>query len=124
MLFFAKCLGNTGLTIPKGMVVVIPIHALHHNPDYFLEPQQFNPERFMGQNKQRIKPYTYLPFSAGPRNCVGLRFALMETKSAIIRLVTKFKFIKTPYTKIPLEFNKISIVLQAKNITIGVQKRI
>lgn len=45
--------------------------GLHHDPEYFPEPEKFIPERFGDENKQSIQPYTYLPFGDGPRNCIG-----------------------------------------------------
>jgi cytochrome P450 family 3 subfamily A len=60
-------LGDTGITLNRHSIVAIPIHAIHHDPEYFPNPHQFRPERFYGEEKQNIKPYTYLPFGGGPR---------------------------------------------------------
>lgn len=58
-------------TIPKGMVIFINMFGLHYNPKYFPNPEKFDPERFLGENKKNIKPYTYMPFAVGPRACIG-----------------------------------------------------
>jgi cytochrome P450 len=55
---------------PRDMVLV-PIYALHHDPDYFPDPEKFDPERFSDDKNGIIKNYTYLPFGSGPRNCIG-----------------------------------------------------
>jgi len=55
---------------PRDMVLV-PIYALHHDPDYFPDPEKFDPERFSDENRRNIKSCTYLPFGSGPRNCIG-----------------------------------------------------
>lgn len=53
------------------MRVVIPIYGLHHDPDHYPDPETFNPDRFMDENKRTRHPYTYLPFGEGPRACIG-----------------------------------------------------
>ncbi|NXR13946.1 CP3AC protein, partial [Semnornis frantzii] len=81
-----------GVTIPKGTVVVIPAHVLHHDPEHWPEPDEFRPERFSKENKESIDPYTFLPFGAGPRNCIGMRFALIIVKMAVVILLQNFSF--------------------------------
>lgn len=61
----------TGLSVDKGVRVHIPVWHIHRHPDYFPEPELYKPERFLPENKQNIKPYTYLPFGEGPRICLG-----------------------------------------------------
>ena len=63
-------------TLKPGDGVWIPVYALHHDPQYFPEPEKFDPERFSDGNKDRIKPFTYLPFGSGPRNCTGKKHIL------------------------------------------------
>ena len=115
--------GDTGITIPKGMIISIPIHAIHHSPKFYPNPHRFDPNRFMPENRSNLIPYTYLPFGAGPRNCVGMRFALMEAKTAIARLITKYKFVRTENTKIPLKLKRFSFQMSPTDITIGVRLR-
>lgn len=62
---------DTNITIEKGTSVVIPVQGLHYSEEYFPEPNKFDPDRFNEQNVAQIKPYTYLPFGDGPRNCLG-----------------------------------------------------
>ncbi|XP_076330591.1 cytochrome P450 3A19-like [Tachypleus tridentatus] len=66
------------VAIPKGTIVQIPIYAIHHDPKYYPEPNIFDSERFLPENKKRRHPDTYLTFGAGHRNCLGMRFALLE----------------------------------------------
>lgn len=58
---------------------------------YFPNPERFDPERFNDENKKKIVHGSYMPFSVGPRNCVGSRFALMFMKIAIFYLVLNFR---------------------------------
>lgn len=58
-------LGDTGITITKGMIVGIPVWAIHHTEEYYPEPEKFIPERFLPENRHNITPSTYLPFGDG-----------------------------------------------------------
>ena len=62
---------GTKLSIKAGTPVLIPMHAMHMDPNYFPNPQVFDPERFSPENKRNIKPNTYFPFGDGPRICIG-----------------------------------------------------
>ncbi|XP_036028240.1 cytochrome P450 3A13-like [Onychomys torridus] len=95
-----------GVLIPKGTVVVIPIFVLHRDPKYWPEPEKFCPERFSKENKDRINPYTYLPFGYGPRNCIGMRFALINMKLAIVKILQNFSLHPCEETEVPLKFGK------------------
>jgi cytochrome P450 family 6 len=63
---------NHGIQIEEGTAILIPVYGLHYDPDYFPDPDKFDPERFSEKNKSKIKPFTYLPFGEGPRNCIGI----------------------------------------------------
>ncbi|OBS75727.1 hypothetical protein A6R68_17822, partial [Neotoma lepida] len=79
-----------GVFIPKGTIVMVPTYPLHRDPKYWPEPEEFLPERFSKENKGSIGPYVYLPFGNGPRNCIGMRFALISMKLAVIRVLQNF----------------------------------
>ncbi|XP_064540304.1 cytochrome P450 9b2-like [Drosophila montana] len=76
----------------------IPIVGLHLDDNYFPEPHAFKPERFSDENKDQIVPYTYLPFGAGPRNCIGNRYALMQAKAMLYNLMLKYRIERSPKT--------------------------
>jgi cytochrome P450 len=116
-------LGDTGITLFKGQIVEIPVYAIHHSEEYYPNPENFNPSRFMPQNRDQIIPYTYLPFGAGPRNCIGMRFALMETKLCLAQIVRRYKFVRSVKTEIPLQFKKVSLLLSTNGLIVGIQKR-
>jgi cytochrome P450 len=117
-------LGNTDIVIKKGMIVGIPVWALHHDPQYYPEPYAFKPERFSAENRERIVPYTYLPFGAGPRNCIGTRFALLETKIALIKVLANYRFVPSKNTRIPLRFLPVGRpLLRCEHVIFGVEKR-
>lgn len=58
--------------LPKNVVTLLSIYVLHRNPELFPEPNKFDPDRFITDNRSGKHPYSYIPFSAGPRNCIGI----------------------------------------------------
>ncbi|KAG5895440.1 hypothetical protein JTB14_037599, partial [Gonioctena quinquepunctata] len=97
---------ETPLVIDKGTVLMIPSFAMQRDPLYYPDPDCFDPERFSEENRGRINPYTYLPFGIGPRNCIGSRFALLETKMVFFHLLSKFELIPMPRSTIPLKISR------------------
>ncbi|NWT00175.1 CP3A9 protein, partial [Mionectes macconnelli] len=112
-----------GVTIPKGTVVTIPPYVLHHNPDYWPNPEEFRPERFSKENKESIDPYTYLPFGAGPRNCIGMRFALLSLKVAMASLLQHFTFQTCKETQIPIKLSSKGLLIPEKPIILKLVPR-
>ncbi|ELW64871.1 cytochrome P450 3A4 [Tupaia chinensis] len=112
-----------GLFIPKGVIVMIPSFALHRDPKYWPEPEEFRPERFSKKNKDNVNPYIYMPFGTGPRNCIGMRFALMNIKLALTRVMQNFSFKPCKETQIPLKLNKQGLIQPEKPIVLKVELR-
>lgn len=107
-----------------GDAVWIPIYAIHRDPENFPEPDKFDPERFNDDNKHSIKPLTYLPFGSGPRICIGSRFALMETKIAIVYLLHHFNLKVVSKTSVPIQYSKKSITMTVDSgFWMGLEKR-
>uniref|UniRef100_A0A669EQH8 unspecific monooxygenase n=1 Tax=Oreochromis niloticus TaxID=8128 RepID=A0A669EQH8_ORENI len=102
-----------GFVIPKGMVVIVPTWPMHRDPEIWPEPEKFKPERFSKENKETIDPYIYMPFGAGPRNCIGMRFALVVMKLAIVEILQRYSFSVCKETEIPFELD-IQGLLQPK----------
>uniref|UniRef100_A0A182SMX1 Cytochrome P450 n=1 Tax=Anopheles maculatus TaxID=74869 RepID=A0A182SMX1_9DIPT len=82
-----------GVTVPAGTDFTIPIYVIHRNPAIYPDPERFDPERFSESNTQRRGPYDYIPFSIGSRNCIGQRYALLEMKVAIVRMVSFYRIL-------------------------------
>lgn len=70
---------GTNSMINKGIKAFIPVFALHRDPEFFPDPEKFDPERFNEDNKQNIPAFSYIPFGEGPRNCIGDYFYFIIT---------------------------------------------
>ena len=107
--------GYPEYVMKKGESIFIPIIGFHRDPKYFPNPEKFDPERFNDENKGTIDPYTFIPFGMGPRECIGKRFALMETKIVIINLMRKFAVRFTDKSIHPVVFMKRTFSVTAKD---------
>ncbi|XP_049276103.1 cytochrome P450 3A24 [Rhipicephalus sanguineus] len=116
-------LGDTGIKLPKGCSLYIPVYAMHHDPELFPDPESFRPERFSEENVDSIQPYTYLPFGAGPRNCIGMRFALQSVKLCLLHSLHSVEFFRSDNTKVPLTINKGPGVMSIEEIIVGTRRR-
>lgn len=58
---------NSKLIIPKDSLTMIPVYAIHNDPEYYPNPEVFDPERFSEENKQKRHPMAFIPFGDGPR---------------------------------------------------------
>jgi cytochrome P450 len=103
------------LHFPKDIHFFIPIWCFHYDPQYFPDPEAFNPDRFSEENRKNIDPDTYMPFGIGPRSCIGSRFALLELKTVVYYLLLNFKFEKTERTLIPFEYEEIPFAMKPKD---------
>ncbi|XP_063686893.1 probable cytochrome P450 4ac3 [Bolinopsis microptera] len=80
-----------GHMLPAGTNLDVSIWWLHRDPEHWDNAEEFDPERFSEENSRGRNPYAFVPFSAGPRNCIGQRFANVETRLFIAALVYNFK---------------------------------
>uniref|UniRef100_A0A146MAJ2 Cytochrome P450 4C1 n=1 Tax=Lygus hesperus TaxID=30085 RepID=A0A146MAJ2_LYGHE len=99
-----------GLVIPSQTRVNINIYHLHRNPKYWDDPDDFKPERFSLEESKNRHPYSYIPFSAGPRNCIGQKFAMLEMKIGVSTILRSCKI--SAVTKSADLKNKMLVVLQ------------
>jgi len=92
---------NNIIKIPENTNITVVVKSLHMDPNIYPEPDVFNPYRFENEDIKKSKDGCYyLPFGNGPRNCVGIRFALIEIKLLLARLIIKYKFLKSNDTQV------------------------
>lgn len=94
---------ETDIVLKKGTKIFIPTKGLHHDEEYYPDPEKFDPERFSEENRSQRHPFTFLPFGEGPRACIGLRFGMLQTKVALAVLLRNFAFSLDSKTDVPLQ---------------------
>jgi cytochrome P450 family 4 len=77
--------------VPAGCMINLQIFNVHRNPDQYPNPENFDPDNFLPERVAKRHPYAYIPFSAGPRNCIGQKFALLEQKTVLSSILRHFE---------------------------------
>ncbi|KAK3749712.1 hypothetical protein RRG08_056501 [Elysia crispata] len=101
-----------GKIAPAGTAVNCVIYNIHHNPVTWEDSMKFDPDRFLPENADSRSPYAFVPFSAGPRNCIGQNFAMHEIKIALARILHKVNLRLDPNHKVE---KMESLIMRAKN---------
>jgi cytochrome P450 family 6 len=100
--------------IEKGTTVIIPIMGIHYDKEYYPEPEKFDPERFTDENKRLRHNFAHIPFGEGPRNCIGMRFGLLQSKMGLVSLLKNYNFTVNKKTMEPLQYKPNHFVLAAQ----------
>lgn len=123
--------GGSSFTLKPGDNVWFPVYALQRDPQYFPNPNKFDPERFY-QKEVNANNLAYIPFGLGPRMCIGNRFALQEVKTVLFNLLVRCNFKLSSKTNVPMKYSKSSFPMLSeggfwikleprKNINLGLQ---
>lgn len=89
---------GTEITVESGTPIIIPVMALQKDPQYYPDPEEFNPDRFSSAALAgtTFVDRPYLPFGEGPRLCIGLRLGKMQTKSGLVLMLQKHRYELAP----------------------------
>ncbi|NXG71181.1 CP4F4 protein, partial [Baryphthengus martii] len=101
-----------GRVVPKEVTCLMSIYGTHHNPELWPDPQVYNPLRFSPENSKGRSPLAFVPFSAGPRNCIGQNFAMAEMK--VVAALTVARFLIRPDPRRPPR-RKPELILRAED---------
>ncbi|XP_053611709.1 cytochrome P450 6B1-like [Plodia interpunctella] len=99
------------LVIEKGTLCLIPPLAIHRDAKHYPDPEKFDPERFSPENVGNRHPCAHIPFGTGPRNCIGMRFAKVQSRICITRLLSKYRVEPTDRTLKIMQFNPKRVVI-------------
>ncbi|KAJ3321602.1 hypothetical protein HDV06_004017 [Boothiomyces sp. JEL0866] len=102
-----------GFHIPKNTGITVNVASIHRDPEYFPEPETFNPDRW----NENLQQY-FLPFGDGPHNCIGQKMALIEIKIILSELVKKFRF-SLEDGFVPIETQFITYGLESLNVVVS-----
>lgn len=95
-------------------MVFIPVNAIQNDPEIYPNPSVYDPDRFTPEEEAKRSPYAFLPFGQGPRNCIGLRFGMMQAKLGVALLVRNFKFEPCSRSINPIIYDNGTFVLTPK----------
>lgn len=96
---------NSHHVIEKGMKIIIPMVGIQHDPTIYPDPCRFDPDRMTTEQMNLRHSSAFMPFGAGPRICIGLRFGYLQIKMALAMLLVKFRFTINSKTKQPLSMD-------------------
>uniref|UniRef100_A0AAG5DDU3 Cytochrome P450 n=1 Tax=Anopheles atroparvus TaxID=41427 RepID=A0AAG5DDU3_ANOAO len=111
-----------GAIIPAGTSISIKIFNIHRNPSVFPDPERFDPERFSEANEIKRGPYDYIPFSAGSRNCIGQKYALLEMKVTIVKLLASYRILPGESAK-RIRYKTDLVIRPTEGIPVKLEKR-
>ncbi|XP_012224510.1 cytochrome P450 6k1 [Linepithema humile] len=106
---------NSNIVIEKGTPIFISMLGMHYDPEYFPNPEKFDPERFNEENKRNRPSCVYFPFGEGPHACIGNRFASLQTKLGLIQILSKFEVTPCEKTAIPIKVDPRGTLLSPVN---------
>ncbi|KAL3189087.1 hypothetical protein MRX96_003227 [Rhipicephalus microplus] len=115
-----------GFTVPAGVHIVLPTWHVHHNPDVWPDAHRFIPDRFLSDMAHADKRNlaAFVAFGLGPRECIGRRFALLELKTVLAKLLSTYVFSVCDETDHPMQFIVPSVTVSpARNIMLQVKWR-
>ncbi|EGI68345.1 Cytochrome P450 9e2, partial [Acromyrmex echinatior] len=107
--------GEKSFTINKGMIIWIPLYAIHHDEKYYDNPEEFRPERFLNNDQDNnCRPSFYFPFGLGSRMCIGRRFSLLMIKVVLFHLLARCELKQCAKTS-SIKFSEKNLLMMPKD---------
>ena len=115
---------GSDLVLPPNTQLEIDVPAIHFDPEHYANAANFDPEHFSKEAKAARHPYAFLAFGHGPRSCIGMRFALVEAKMALAKIIKEFVLLPSNKTQEPLIDDPENAISYPKNgLFVRVEKR-
>ncbi|XP_075153327.1 cytochrome P450 6d3-like [Haematobia irritans] len=109
-------------TIRKGTAIVISLFGIHRDPDYFPQPMDYRPERFLEVHKD-YNPIAFMPFGEGPRHCIAQRMGIMNVKVALAKILANFNIEPIPHKEVEFIFHTTPVLVPKGPMEITFSKR-
>jgi len=109
---FPDSSGHSNVTLPRGTATYIPVYGIHHDPQYYPDPERFDPERFTQEKVKERHQFAYLPFGGGSRICLGRRFAMTQMKTGMVHILSNFEVAPCKDTPVPLKLHPKPFLMQ------------
>ncbi|MBV9689279.1 MAG: cytochrome P450 [Ktedonobacteraceae bacterium] len=112
-----------GYLLPKDATVLVSPYTMHRRPEYFPQPEQFDPERFSPEREKDIPRYAYFPFGGGPRVCIGNHFSMLEGHLLLATLAQRMTFTLVPGQTIRFDIENTLTLRPKGKVEVIVKKR-
>ncbi|CAK1553506.1 unnamed protein product [Leptosia nina] len=107
---------NDGIPVPKGSGLITSIWGVHRNPKYWgSDAHCFDPDRFLPERCKNLHPCAFIPFSHGPRNCLGYQYAMMSMKTALSSILRRYRVVGVP-EKGPVPHIRVKLEIMMKAV--------
>ncbi|XP_037707978.1 probable cytochrome P450 4ac2 isoform X1 [Drosophila subpulchrella] len=120
-----KCVEESvvnGLILPKDTQINIHIYEIMRDPRHFPDPLSYQPDRFLPENTVNRHPFAFVPFSAGQRNCIGQKFAILEIKVLLAAVIRNFRILPITYLA-DLTFENGIVLRTQQNVKVKLMRR-
>jgi len=97
-----------GIRIPTGITVIPYLYGTHRNPDFWKQPERFDPDRFETEKKKARHPFAHIPFGGGPRVCIGSNLAMIQMLLILVNLIQRYDF--QPISETPVAIKPMMIL--------------
>ncbi|XP_030384627.1 probable cytochrome P450 6d2 [Scaptodrosophila lebanonensis] len=116
-------LPDSDYTIKKGTPILISLFGMHHDPNYFPNPSDYDPHRFDTQSPNYDQT-AYMPFGEGPRHCIALRMGKVNAKVAVTKVLANFDIAEAPRKEVEYKFDASPVMVPKSGLKVRLTKRV